>query len=790
MAIKNFHRFALLFLLCLGLGNQSLEAQQSAELTGIIVDAESGESLIGVSVVLPDGRGATTDFDGYFQLQTLFGQQLLSFSYIGFETQTLLVNVSQPSQDIGRIYLEATATALDEVVVSVSKFDKKLEQETMSVDVIQPSIIENNNAIGLTEIVEKVPGVQVLDGQASIRGGSGYAYGAGSRVMLVVDGQPLLSADRGDVKWNYVPVENIAQIEVLKGSASLLYGASALNGVIHIKTVDATAKPVSKISTYTSMVDRPRARETQWWGDTTSAPFSVGTHFSHRQKFKKMDLVLGGNLHHEKSFRRTEDDTWGRLNFKTRFRSDKHENLTYGVNGAGMLSKEGLFVLWQNGYEGVMLPVTERSYKYLWYNIDPWMTTFDRAGNRHGLKNRYYSVRLVRPGVDQHAHILSTDYQFGKEFESTGTDMILGAYASALIVRDTDIGKRNGSISALYAQADQDFGRLSLSGGFRAELLHLEDFLKVIPSIRVGSNYQLSGNTFLRASFGQGYRMPMMVERFLDYEFSGLINIFSNPDIRPETGWTSELGVKRKVRLSDWTGFLDAALFWSEYKDMVEFSFAEHDPEAEDPMKRIGFKSINLPEVRIAGYELGLTGNGEIGNIPIRTFAGYTYTYPVNLRVDTALNEVNNYLDAALGNYSTQDPETQGSVLKYRFRHTASADIEADIRKLTAGFAVRHYSVMENVDTIFGILEGFTDFRERHNGPKQIYDARIAYSFSDSPLRVSFIVKNFLNEEYALRPGLLNSPRNFTLQLRYTMEHEPKLTEQDFRRKQENDPLQ
>ncbi len=756
-------------------------AAQSSTLSGIIVDQNTGEGLIGVSVTLGEGVGGTTDLDGKFEFNADYGSHTLRISYIGYEAVSREVSISEPTTLVPKIYLQPSPTALDEVVVSVSKFDKRIEQETLSVDVIQSNVIENNNSIGLSEIVEKIPGVQVLDGQASIRGGSGYAYGAGSRVMLVVDGQPLLSADRGDVKWNFVPVENIEQIEVLKGSASLLYGASALNGVIHIKTAEPKAKPETRFNFYANTTDSPRRKESQWWGDTTSAPFSLGTNFSHRQKFKKMDLVLGGNLHYEKGFRYSEDDKWGRINWKTRFRSDKHKNLTYGINGAGMLSKEGLFIIWDNGNEGVLQPVTERSYKYLWYNVDPWMTTFDKNGNKHSLKSRYYGVRLVRPGVDQHSHIFSADYQFAKTFDRSRTDMILGAYSSLVVVQDTDIGDRIGSISALYGQMDQEFGRLSLSGGVRAEMLQLEDIIEVIPSVRLGANYQVAQNTFLRTSYGQGYRMPGMVERYVDYQFSGLINIFSNHDIKPETGWTAEIGVKQKAKISDWVAFADMALFWSEYKNMVEFRFNNWNPTSNDPNQAIGFKSVNIPEVRIAGFEFGLNGNGKIANVPVRAFAGYTYTYPVNLRVDTTLNNFTDYVQSAFDNYREPDPETQRSLLKYRFRHTASADLEADIRKFTIGAAVRHYSFMENIDTIFGILEGFTAFRELNSDPKQIYDVRVAYNFTDD-FRLSFISKNILNEEYALRPGILDSPRNFTLQLRYVLGYEPRMTGEGYQR--------
>ena len=65
----------------------------------------------------------------------------------------------------------------------------------------------------------------MVSSQPNIRGGSGWSYGAGSRVLLLVDDIPALQADAGLAQWDDIPVENIAQIEVVKGAASALYGS-------------------------------------------------------------------------------------------------------------------------------------------------------------------------------------------------------------------------------------------------------------------------------------------------------------------------------------------------------------------------------------------------------------------------------------------------------------------------------------------------------------------------------------------------------------------------------------
>ena len=113
-------------------------------------------------------------------------------------------------------------------------------------EVIKPQMIENKNTTEIQTAMEQIPGVNITDGQANIRGGSGWSYGAGSRVLVMVDDMPLISGDAGQVQWKLIATENINQVEVIKGASSVLYGSSALNGVINIRTAFPSKKDIDK----------------------------------------------------------------------------------------------------------------------------------------------------------------------------------------------------------------------------------------------------------------------------------------------------------------------------------------------------------------------------------------------------------------------------------------------------------------------------------------------------------------------------------------------------------------
>ena len=210
----------------------SFSVTHSQSISGTITDENTKEPLIGVNVILSNTNGTTTNINGEFSLEITENEKYISFKYIGYET--VIKEISGQTKWI--IKMKSASQQIGTVVISAGKFEQKIEEITVSMEVISPSLIENKNTTNIETAMEQVPGVNITDGQANIRGGSGWSYGAGSRVLVMVDGMPLISGDAGQVQWSLIATENINQIEVIKGASSALYGSSALNGVINIRT--------------------------------------------------------------------------------------------------------------------------------------------------------------------------------------------------------------------------------------------------------------------------------------------------------------------------------------------------------------------------------------------------------------------------------------------------------------------------------------------------------------------------------------------------------------------------
>jgi iron complex outermembrane receptor protein len=408
--------------------SQSLISAQS-NLFGIVRDAETKELLFAATIQVNPQNAVTTDLGGSYSIVFSSSDKEITVTYTGYKTLILPLNTLKQGKN--DIYLQAENQNLSPTVISGSRFERKITEESVSIEVLKTSFLNNNNATNLSEAIDRVPGVQVLDGQANIRNGSGYAYGAGSRVLVMVDEQPLLAADLSDAKWNFMPIENADQIEIVKSAASVLYGASALNGVIHLRTAQATSTPYTNITTYIGSYDAP-ANGRRWWTDErTQHPFQSGIYAAHRQKFgENLDMTLGMNVHYSQGYIRGVDEQRYRLNANFRYRLPKNNKWTLALNTSFMRHGEGHFFLWRDGYTQNYVPANDPVSLDVYHtlSLDPSITYRPNETEKHALRGRYFLVKSQRGGgnLDLPASISNVEYQYQKQWADKGISLNSG----------------------------------------------------------------------------------------------------------------------------------------------------------------------------------------------------------------------------------------------------------------------------------------------------------------------------------------------------------------------------
>jgi outer membrane cobalamin receptor len=726
----------------------SAGAQDEFVITGRITDSLTGEPLIGATIVTGETSGTISDSRGRYLVRTSGEQVSLSFKYLGYVTRDRIVHATGKDTLILDVRLKRSIMALDEIVVSAGKYEQKLSDVMVSVDIIKPDRIAATATTSLETILRQTPGVEILDGQPGIRGGSGYSYGAGSRVMVLIDDLPILTGDVGDVKWDYLPLENIEQVEIIKGASSVLYGSSALNGIFNIRTRYPVDVPRTEVNLYSGIYMDPSRKEMIWWD---RRPFFAGADFSHRRKIGNLDLVLGGNYFKDTGYREDEYEDRGRLNAGIRHRNRSVVGLSYGVNLNGMLTDKSDFLLWRDSRTGAWRqnPLSVSALKGNRFNIDPFVEYRGKSLGLHSLKTRFFHIENNFPeAVDKNnrSSMFYGEYRYHRKFAERieASAGVAGTWAGSFAALYGDHTSLN---QAVFVQVDGKLpARLSASLGVRFERYVLDGEVEYsTPVFRAGINYQALEHTFLRASFGQGYRFPSVAEKFTATNV-GSLRIFPNPDLVSETGWSSEIGLKQGLKIGRWQGYLDLAAFLSEYHHMIEFVFDVYGTDTPPyTFDDFGFMARNVGNARITGIETTLYGDGDLGNFQLSLMAGYTFMHPF-------------------------DPDA-GEILKYRYRHSLKSDAELKYKRFGLGFTLVLNSRMERIDEVFThplygniILPGFPAYWEEKNKGYAVLDARVLCNITKF-LRAGLILKNALNIEYMGRPGDIQPPRNLTLRL-------------------------
>lgn len=757
---------------------------QNATVSGIITDALNGETLLGATVRVGN-QGVATDANGNYSISLPSGSHELQVNYIGYTSKTVTIRLASGESRQLNIKLDNADNLLQTATVTAGKFEKPLGEVTVSMDVIKPKLIENTNTTSVDEVLVKVPGVTIIDGQASIRGGAGFSYGAGTRVLILVDDIPALQPDAGLPNWDDFPVENISQMEVLKGAASALYGSSAMNGIINIRTGFAKDKPETNAAFFSKVWGNPKDPVKKWWGTDSSGimqPIETGFSFAHKQKFNKLDFVLGAYGLYRDSYNRDTYSRYGRITPNLRYRVN--DRLSIGLNTNFNFGRSGSFFIW-GGADTLAMQAGVGSASYtkgrLRFNIDPNLQYFDRFGNRHKVLSRYFYIHNNNSGNQSNdSRLYYGEYQFQRPMDNIGlvlTTGVVGMYNSvdAEIYSNATFKSRN---LAGYLQLDyKAFDRLNLSAGVRYEqnvqqspdsLFFRNSLLGVIrdgetkeakPVFRLGANYQIAQATYLRASLGQGYRYPTIAEKFVSTDFGVGNSVIPNPYLSSETGWTGELGLKQGFRIGSWQGYADVTGFVSEYQRMMEFVLDSifFDFAANPPGLSALFQSQNTGDTRITGWEVSVLGQGKLGPGTLSLLAGFTHT-------DPRYKEFNDSL--RINVYKASDTT---NVLKYRFRNTFKADIEYTLKKLSVGLSTQYNSHMESIDAIFEYgLPGVNKFRTANNNGFTLVDLRASFKLNNH-LKISALCGNLLNQEYTVRPALLEAPRNYTVRLDWNM---------------------
>ncbi|MFY7668742.1 MAG: TonB-dependent receptor plug domain-containing protein, partial [Crocinitomicaceae bacterium] len=494
------------------------------------------------------------------------------------------------------------------------------------------------------------------------------------------------------------------------------------------------------------------------------------------------------------------------INFNLRYRSKKIKGLSYGTNGNFMLMHTNMPLAWLNDSSGLYraYPGAIFLQDQFIFNVDPFVNLFTQTDGKHYFRTRILHVdNEMSANQSNRATTIYGDYMFQKSYPELKNLDFIGGITSTFTNSFANIYVGSGSpnnqmlnVSA-YSQLESKFNKsLNISAGGRLEYFQLNDTITALkPIFRAGASLKLYQETYLRASYGQGYRFPTITERFIRTGV-GNFGVFPNQKLKPESSWNAEIGIKQGLKLGGVMGYLDIAGFWQQYQNTIEYMFGIWRQLTGDPQtlgQSAGFMFLNTGESRVTGLDVSFAGQANLTENSSLTFLmGYNYIVPKTLTPDfvyaqDSLNRIFTY------NSTSLDPSNR--ILKYRFLHNAKFDAEYTYKKkLSVGLSAKYFSKIVNMDAIIKDFEELTtdttsdignwlqdlrymDYYESHRFGNWIFDARLSFNLNESH-KLAVIGTNILNRTYSLRPLKIEPPRSIMVQYTYRIEGKEKKTKE------------
>jgi outer membrane receptor for ferrienterochelin and colicins len=707
------------------------ESRAAGSIAGKVVAASSGEAIVGANIVLRGTpRGTTTDPAGQYRLADVApGKYTLTFSVVGYQRLVRSdVVVEEGKVTVVNVTMTAAPVQVEQVVVTASKREQSLEDVPVSISVVDAAEIERRNSLTIDDALRYVPGVNMTGTQVNIRGSSGYSLGAGSRVLMLLDGIPFIAGDTGELNFEAIPMGQIDRIEVVKGASSALYGSNALGGVINIITKPIPEGTETEVRMYGGLYSRFPVAQWQW---TESPLFLHGASVTHTHKTGDLGISLFMSHQMDDGYR--QNDYKHRYNFLLKAREDFSASNSLTVSFGLSNQHAGQFLFWRNLDSALIPPLRHTSddmlstryfadalygaafsermsftAKGLWYH-NAW--GFEQTGNAARTMSLSDGFRLEALSTLNWNPMHTLTFGFDGNIDVIGGDAF----------SDRTIGG-----GAVYAQDEANLFEnvtLTLGGRFDFQSVGLTgEGAQVNPKVALVFR-ALQGTTF-RASYGRGYRVPSLPEAFVSAGSTGLMAV-PNKDLRPETSNAYEIGAKQVLGSF---GALDVSVFRSDYNNMIEPGlYTEGD--------QILIQWRNVTRARVVGGEAtffaGLFGGGLTSNL------GYTYVYPRDL--------------------------TLNDILKYRPRHVLTFSADGRISWFTASVDFRYVSRVERIDEELVTTGVIPDGDARV--PIYVTDVRVGgdFPFLGVPLGVTLSINNLFQHRYVELMGNIMPPRNYVL---------------------------
>ncbi|OEK05707.1 TonB-dependent receptor [Roseivirga misakiensis] len=278
----------IMLLLCCGasaFGQNTFKAK--------IIDAESGEPLIGATAQISATQGDVADANGEVTITNIpNGEVTIKVSFVGYEpfSKKYTFPISEASIVIS---LEPSEEE-EEVIVTATRSGRTIDDIPTRIEVLgseelaEKAVMRSSN---IAMVLRESTGIQMQITSASSANQSIRIQGLDGRyTQILKDGFPLFGGFAGGLSIMQIPPLDLQQVEVVKGSSSTLYGGGAIAGLVNLVTRTPDEERALKL-----MVDQTQARGT-----------TINTFYS--EQFEKLGVTLFSSLGRQEAYDANNDD--------------------------------------------------------------------------------------------------------------------------------------------------------------------------------------------------------------------------------------------------------------------------------------------------------------------------------------------------------------------------------------------------------------------------------------------------------------------------------------------------
>ena len=535
------------------------------KITGYVYNDDGAIEFSKVSIS-PVKKNALSNSNGRFEFDDLpFGNYVIKISYIGYESVTDTIEVSQIMTNVNRNFkLSRPIMELDDIVVTGTKTYKRKTNSNVIVNVLSGENLQVLQSCNVAEGLRFQPGLRVETDCQTCNYTQLRMNGlAGGYSQILINGRPIFSPLTGLYGLEQLPVNMIERIEVVRGGGSSLYGSSAIGGTVNVLTrlprknsfdvnyayqninglssdhiVNGNFTVVSKerdagISLFLNGRRRElydhNEDEYSELPELNNNSFGI-TSFYLPKKNHKLELSVSNlNEYRYGGEMRQDIETHYRGQAEERTHNVWMASTDYQINFNNNLSSFIAYLAYQHTsrdhYTGIFPDDSSEVEVHL--SNPPYGLSAVSTSNI-GLQFNHKLLDFILPGTN----VLT----FGSEYLYDSVDDEIPAYNYDIDQSTKDFG--------IFLQSDWALlPNLNLLSGFRVDAHNLVD--KFIWSPRVSLLYKLKTNTQFRLSYGTGFRAPQAFDTDLHIAFAGggISRVTLSPNLAEERSesWSASI---------------------------------------------------------------------------------------------------------------------------------------------------------------------------------------------------------------------------------------------------------